>query len=129
VLLAEDETGVRSLARRALQRFGYTVLEAGNGEEALRVAREYGDPIDLLLTDVVMPEMGGRELAQILTRERPTTRVLYTSGYPDTAGLQEEVRESVVAYLPKPYTPEELAKKVREVLDAPAVAGGEGSGQ
>jgi CheY-like chemotaxis protein len=126
VLLVEDEAGVRSLARRALQRFGYRVLEAGNGAEALMVARRCEDPIDLLLTDVVMPEMGGRELAHVLKRERPTTRVLYTSGYPDTAGLQEEVQEAMVAYLPKPYTPEELAQKVRDVLDAPAPAGGDG---
>jgi two-component system, cell cycle sensor histidine kinase and response regulator CckA len=117
VLLVEDEAGVRSLARRALQRLGYRVLEAGNGEEALMVARQFQEPIDLLLTDIVMPEMGGRELAHMLVRERPTTRVLYTSGYPDTAGLQEEVQESAVAYLPKPYTPEELAGKVRDVLD------------
>lgn len=120
VLLVEDEVGVRNLARRALQRFGYRVLEAGNGEEALMIARQSRDPIHLLLTDVVMPEMGGRELAQVLQHERPATRVLYTSGYPDTAGLQEEVQESVVAYLPKPYTPEELGRKVREVLDASA---------
>jgi PAS domain S-box-containing protein len=126
VLLVEDEPGVRSLARRALQRFGYRVLEAGNGQEALMVARQFENAIDLLLTDVVMPEMGGRELSQVLKRERPTTRVLYTSGYPDTAGLQEEVQEAVVAYLPKPYTPEELAQKVRDVLDAPAAAGGDG---
>jgi two-component system cell cycle sensor histidine kinase/response regulator CckA len=129
VLLVEDEPGVRSLARRALQRFGYRVLEAGNGQEALMVARRFESAIDLLLTDVVMPEMGGRELAQILKRERPATRVLYTSGYPDTAGLQEEVQEAVVAYLPKPYTPEELAQKVRDVLDAPAPAGGDGIGR
>ena len=129
VLLVEDEPGVRSLARRALQRFGYRVLEAGNGQEALMVARRFDSTIDLLLTDVVMPEMGGRELAQVLKRERPTTRVLYTSGYPDTAGLQEEVQEAAVAYLPKPYTPEELAQKVRDVLDAPAPAGGDGVGR
>ena len=129
VLLVEDEPGVRSLARRALQRFGYRVLEAGNGQEALMVARRFESAIDLLLTDVVMPEMGGRELAQVLKRERPTTRVLYTSGYPDTAGLQEEVQEAVVAYLPKPYTPEELARKVRDVLDTPAPAAGDGAGR
>ena len=126
VLLVEDEPGVRSLARRALQRFGYRVLEAGNGQEALMVARRFESAIDLLLTDVVMPEMGGRELALVLKRERPTTRVLYTSGYPDTAGLQEEVQEAAVAYLPKPYTPEELARKVRDVLDAAAPAGSDG---
>ena len=122
VLLVEDEPGVRSLACRALRRFGYRVLEAGNGAEALKVARQSQDPIHLLLTDVVMPEMGGRELALMLKRERPATRVLYTSGYPDAAGVQEEVQEAVVAYLPKPYTPEDLAKKVREVLAAPGGA-------
>ncbi|HEY6058942.1 MAG TPA: PAS domain S-box protein [Gemmatimonadales bacterium] len=123
VLLVEDEPGVRSLACRALRRFGYRVLEAGNGAEALKVARQSQDPIHLLLTDVVMPEMGGRELALTLKRERPATRVLYTSGYPDAAGVQEEVQEAVVAYLPKPYTPEDLAKKVREVLAAPGSGG------
>lgn len=117
VLLVEDENGVRSLARRALQGFGYRILEAKNGAEALAVARESSDPIDLLLTDVVMPVMGGRELAQRLKQERPATRVLFTSGYPDTAGMQQDVEEAGVPYLPKPYTPNQLAEKVREVLD------------
>jgi PAS domain S-box-containing protein len=117
VLLVEDEAGVRHLARRALQGFGYRVLEAGNGEEALSLARRVTEPIDLLLTDVVMPEMGGRELALHLVRERPSTRVLYTSGYTDTPVLQDEIRNAVASFLPKPYTPEELARKVREVLD------------
>jgi DNA-binding NtrC family response regulator len=77
------------------------------------------DPIALLLTDIVMPGMSGRDLAQQLARERPAMRVLYTSGYPDTAGLTGEVEQASVAYLSKPYTPEELARKVREVLDGP----------
>ena len=81
------------------------------------VARRSEEPLHLLLTDVVMPEMGGRELAQVLKRERPATRVLFTSGYPDTAGLQQDVEVAGVPYLPKPYTPNELAQKVREVLD------------
>jgi two-component system cell cycle sensor histidine kinase/response regulator CckA len=117
VLLVEDEAGVRNLARRALERFGYRVLEAGNGDAALGLARGTPGQIDLLLTDVVMPGMGGRELAQRLTRERPETRVLYTSGHTDTAVLHDEIRDAVVAFLPKPYTPEDLARKVREVLD------------
>ena len=121
VLLVEDESGVRALARRALQQFGYSVLEASNGVEALTVARASGDPIDLLLTDVVMPEMGGRELAQTLRRERPGTRVLFTSGYPDSGGMALDVAQSGVPYLPKPYSPNELAQKVREVLDTPLV--------
>ncbi len=117
VLLVEDESGVRALARRALKEFGYRVLEATNGAEALTVARACNDPIDLLLTDVVMPEMGGRELAQVLKQERPETRVLFTSGYPDSGGMALDVAESGVPYLPKPYTPNELAQKVRDVLD------------
>jgi CheY-like chemotaxis protein len=125
VLLVEDEPGVRALARRALTGFGYRVLEATNGVEALTVARQTSEPIDLLLTDVVMPEMGGRELAQVLKQERPDTRVLFTSGYPDSGGMALDVAESGVPYLAKPYTPNELAEKVREVLDAP-VKGGEG---
>ena len=120
VLLVEDESGVRALARRALKEFGYRVLEATNGVEALTVARACTDPIDLLLTDVVMPEMGGRELAQVLRQERPETRVLFTSGYPDSGGMALDVAESRVPYLPKPYTPNELAQKVREVLDGAA---------
>jgi CheY-like chemotaxis protein len=120
VLLVEDESGVRALARRALKEFGYRVLEATNGAEALTVARGCNDQIDLLLTDVVMPEMGGRELAQVLKRERPETRVLFTSGYPDSGGMALDVAESGVPYLPKPYTPNELAQKVREVLDSAA---------
>jgi len=118
VLVAEDEAAVRTLARRALQRFGYRVLVAGNGQEALALVRESGDPIDLLLTDVVMPEMGGRELAEHLVRERPATRVLFTSGYTDAAVLQAQGSGLVSAFLPKPYTPVQLARKVREVLDA-----------
>jgi PAS domain S-box-containing protein len=117
VLLVEDEPAVRNLARRALQRYGYKVLEAPDGETAMALAREARDPIALLLTDVVMPGMSGRDLAQRLTEERRAMRVLYTSGYPDTVGLTEEVEEASVAYLSKPYTPEDLARKVREVLD------------
>ena len=117
VLLVEDEPAVRNLARRALQRYGYKVLEAPDGDTALTLAREARDPIGLLLTDVVMPGMSGRELAQRLTAEHASLRVLYTSGYPDTAELSEAVQEAAVAYLSKPYTPEELARKVREVLD------------
>jgi CheY-like chemotaxis protein len=116
VLLVEDEPAVRNLARRALQRFGYRVLEAGNGDAAIGMSRDARDPIALLLTDIVMPGMSGRELAQRLSAERPSMRVLYTSGYPDAAGHPQEL-EATVAYLSKPYTPEDLARKVREVLD------------
>ncbi len=117
VLVAEDEAAVRTLARRALERFGYRVLVAGNGQEALALARESQEPIHLLLTDVVMPEMGGRELAEHLVRERPTTRVLFTSGYTDAAVLQPRGSGPASAFLPKPYNPTQLARKVREVLD------------
>jgi len=118
VLLVEDEPAVRSLARRALQRYGYQVLEAPDGDAALALASDTRDAIALLLTDVVMPGMSGRDLARRLTAEHAALRVLYTSGYPDTAGLSEDLQDASVAYLSKPYTPEELARKVREVLDA-----------
>ncbi len=117
ILLVEDEPAVRNLARRALQRFGYKVLEAGDGDTAIGIAHETKDPIALLLTDIVMPGMSGRDLAQRLKGELPALRVLFTSGYPDTADLPEAVQVAEAAYLSKPYTPEELARKVREVLD------------
>jgi PAS domain S-box-containing protein len=123
VLLVEDEPEVRGLARDILHQQGYTVLEAADGDEALRVGREHGGPIHLLVTDVVMPQMGGRQLADRLKAGRQEVKVLYVSGYTDDAILSQGVSETGTAFLPKPFTASALAYKVREVLDA-APAGG-----
>jgi signal transduction histidine kinase/ActR/RegA family two-component response regulator len=123
VLLVEDEPEVRGLARDILRQQGYTVLEAADGDEALRVGREYRGPIHLLVTDVVMPQMGGRQLADRLQAGRDELKVLYVSGYTDDDILRQGVSETGTAFLPKPFTAAALAHKVRQVLDA-APAGG-----
>lgn len=119
VLLVEDADGVRMVCRRILERLGYHVIEAANGEAALQLAAAQSGKIDLLLTDVVMPGMGGRRLAEELTRHHPEVKVLYASGYTDDAVVRHGVLESAVAYLQKPYTAESLARKVRQVLESP----------
>jgi PAS domain S-box-containing protein len=121
VLLVEDEPLVRRLAARVLREQGYTVLEASNGEDALRVASDHGRrEIHLLLTDVVMPRMSGREVAENLEGVRPRMRVLYTSGYTEDSIVRHGVMDDGVAFLQKPFKPDELARKVREVLDGTA---------
>jgi CheY-like chemotaxis protein len=119
ILVAEDEDGVRSLTREVLEKYGYTVLEAANGEEALRVAERHEGPLDLLLSDVVMPRMGGPELAQALLAKRPSVKVLYMSGYTDHPMVRRGVVNAGVAFLQKPFTPTVLVSRVREVLEAP----------
>ncbi len=119
VLLVEDEEVVRVMARALLLESGYHVLEAGNGNEALRVSEQYGGPIHLLLTDVVMPQMGGRELAERLAGIRPETRVLYMSGYTDDAIVHHGVFEEAMAFIQKPFTPDALGRKVRRMLEDP----------
>jgi PAS domain S-box-containing protein len=123
VLLVEDEPEVRGLARDILHQQGYTVLEAADGDEALHVGREHGGPIHLLVTDVVMPQMGGRELADRLRAGRTETKILYVSGYTDDAILRQGVSETGTAFLPKPFTAAALAHKVRQVLDATSTGG------
>ncbi len=118
ILLVEDETAVRDLARRSLAECGYRVLEAASGDEAMDLARRHPDEIDLLVTDVVMPKMGGRELAERLTRLKPGARVLYISGYADDAVVQHGVLEAGLAFLQKPFAQDTLARRVRQVLDA-----------
>ena len=116
VLLVEDEEAVRAVACQSLRRLGYTVLEARNGESAAQLAAAQG-AIAILVTDVVMPGMNGRALADRLRARRPRLKVLFVSGYADNAVLQDGVLEPGLSFLQKPFTPEGLAQKVREVLD------------
>ena len=118
VLLVEDAAAVRAVTKQMLERQGYTVLEAPDGEAGLRLAQRHRGVIHLLLTDVVMPRVGGRELAEQLTRLRPDVKVLYASGYTDDSVVRHGILESGTAYLQKPFSPESLARKVRDVLDA-----------
>jgi CheY-like chemotaxis protein len=119
VLLAEDADPLRAVARQILKRNGYTVLEAPDGKAALDKAAEHDGPIHLLITDVIMPEMSGRQLAERLRERRPELKVLFVSGYTDNAIIRHGVLEPGIAFLQKPFSPESLARKVREVLDLP----------
>ena len=117
VLVAEDEDAVRVLTRLALQREGYHVLEARHGEEALDMAEHYDGVIHLLLTDLVMPNLSGRQLAEHLQKIRPGIKVLYVSGYMDDAIIRHGLLMANTSFLQKPFSPDILAQKVREVLD------------
>ncbi len=117
ILLVEDEEAVRMLARLVLESNGYKVLEARHGEEALSISAEYGGPIDLLVTDVLMPRMGGRQLAARLTEARPQLRVLFMSGYGEDVAFHGGPDEPPAAFIGKPFSPQDLARSVRQVLD------------
>ena len=121
VMVVEDEPTVRSATSRVLRQQGYAVIEAPNGVEAMRIAREWTRGIHLLVTDVVMPLMGGVELAEQFTRVHPESRVLYASGYTDDPTPRQE-HAGRTAFIDKPFTPRDLAQKVREILDAQVLA-------
>jgi signal transduction histidine kinase len=118
ILLAEDEPSVRTLVRDELQKLGYKVVEAKNGVEACLLATQQAESFQLLLTDVVMPVMGGRELAQHLSVINPELRTLFMSGYMDDVGIMAGQEEGITSFLQKPFTPEVLASSVRNLLDA-----------
>jgi two-component system cell cycle sensor histidine kinase/response regulator CckA len=117
ILLVEDEDAVRALSHHVLTVCGYTLLEARDGAEAQRIASQHAGRIDLLVTDVVMPQAGGREVAERLAALHPGLKVLYLSGYTDDAVVRHGILEAEVPFLQKPYSPAVLAQKVREVLD------------
>jgi CheY-like chemotaxis protein len=119
IMLAEDDAGVRTLTRHLLQANGYSVLEAANGAEAIRMFEKEGDTIALLIADVVMPNMSGRELAEKLEERWPNTKLLYVSGYTEDAVVHYGVCHDQTHFLQKPFNPAGLALKVREVLNAP----------
>jgi two-component system cell cycle sensor histidine kinase/response regulator CckA len=125
-LLVEDEPSVRHLTRNVLEAQGYNVLEAQgynvlqaiNGQDALRVAQEYnGSPIRLVVTDVIMPQMGGKVMAEWLKTTYPNLKILFMSGYTDDAMIQHGELEPGIEFLSKPYVPVTLTRKVREILD------------
>jgi two-component system, cell cycle sensor histidine kinase and response regulator CckA len=117
VLLVEDEEELRTLGREVLQGYGYTVLLAHDAPDALVIAERYLGPIQLMVTDVVMPKMSGRDLARALAPSRPEMKVLYASGYTDSAIVRHGVLDAGIDFIQKPFTPDALGRKVREVLD------------
>ncbi|MBI4400631.1 MAG: response regulator [Nitrospirae bacterium] len=134
ILIVDDDPLLRAVLRRDLQEGGYTILEAGQGKEALQVSREYAGPIHLLITDVVLPEMGklklarpqtthaemnGVELARQVAAMRPETRVIFISGHNSDIIKRYGATQPESVFLQKPFAPDALARKVREVLDAP----------
>ncbi len=116
VLLAEDEPTVRLMMKRVLERAGFSVMQASNGEEALEIARAYDSTIDVLVTDVIMPGMGGGELSRVLRRERPGIRILHVSGYTAGALRHHDVLQAGAAFLQKPFSPQTFLAKLQEVL-------------
>jgi CheY-like chemotaxis protein len=121
VLLVEDDNQVRSMAAMALEMSGYDVLTATNGAEALLLCERYESKIELLLTDVMMPRMSGQELSSRLLKLRPATRVLFMSGYSDNASIHHGVTEDGTDFIKKPFSPQAITRRIREVLDAPRI--------
>jgi CheY-like chemotaxis protein len=123
ILVVEDEDEVRNLVRRILQKRGYRVLEAASGSEAVAQAQNFDGSIHLLLTDVVMPRMNGADVARTLRLLRPLLPVLYMSGYPDESMVQQGLIEPGAMFIQKPFSPDALARRIREVLDGSRVSG------
>jgi PAS domain S-box-containing protein len=119
VLLVEDEASVRSLTRIALQAYGYNVLEACDAQDAARISQTHRGKIDLIVTDVVMPQLGGPQLVELLRERRPEMKVIYVSGYTDDAVVRHGILHSSVNFLQKPFGPADLAAKIRSTLSAP----------
>ena len=119
ILLVEDSDAVRALVDELLRSFGYIVLQAADGPEAIEIAEQRHGSIDLLLTDVVMPSMNGRELAERLLADNPPLKVLFTSGYPEDTIVRHAIAEARVAFIEKPYLPDDLGRAVRSILDSP----------
>jgi CheY-like chemotaxis protein len=120
ILLVEDEPGVRGFVQSVLVRSGYEVLAAADGQEALKIVSQREHPVDLLLTDVVMPRMGGTELAGKLREVWPSVRILYMSGYAEAVIVRDGVLDPTVKFLRKPFSPRELLEKIREMMSGPA---------
>jgi CheY-like chemotaxis protein len=126
VLICEDDPSVRQLTTQMLRSAGYHVLTAATGAAALKVARQLQAPIDLLVTDVIMPEMNGRQVAHTLAAERPGMRTLYISGYTSDVIAHQGVADGNIEFLEKPFSQAELLRRVREVLDGTAPSAGNG---
>ena len=116
ILVADDETSIRKLVRDSLEPLGYKILEASDGKEALEIFRRGEPQIDMLLTDVIMPKMTGKKLAEILLAEKPGFKVLYMSGYTDDVIANQGVLDEDIEFINKPLVPSLLTKKIREVL-------------
>ncbi|MEO8259270.1 MAG: response regulator [Acidobacteriota bacterium] len=120
ILVVEDQRELRDVVGQMLRRHGYTVIEAGDGQAALALLQTHAAPVQLLLTDVIMPQMSGRQLADIITRDHRSIRILYMSGYTDDAIVRHGILNPGIAFIHKPFMPDQLLARVREVLDRPA---------
>jgi CheY-like chemotaxis protein len=127
ILIAEDSDSLREMAKEYLESVGYNILEGSSGKEALQRAKDFDGPIHLLLTDVVMPEMNGADLASEIASLRPGIKVIFTSGYTPDAIARQGVLDPAVTFIQKPYRPKALARKIREVLDEASANTGSGA--
>ena len=119
ILIVEDEMSVRNLIQKTLQKLGYHLMTAADGEEAMKIIRDHPETIHLLLTDVVMPNMSGKELSEKIGMFHSETTICFMSGYTDDAVLRHGILNESVHFIQKPFTPHSLAKKIRKILDLP----------